>query len=274
MKLVVLGFILICTLASSIKMDGHPEQSCWSYVIPILLSLHFLYYAFPSLCICYYVIVHYPYHEGYKNILEDFLEKFKTIMRTGNDTLGLPVLDPFTLDQLPIAIDEETMKLDALLSNVQVNALSGYDVNKGDLQIIGLKLIVNVSWPLIAASTNYAMKGKVENFEIYGNGEMKISPQGFSLDTEISFTMNGKYLKIKDMKLNIFLRALDFHATGLFDDNDLSELISSLLSDMVPELIENYHDTIVSTIIPIVVDKGNEFLSTKTLAELMALLGL
>lgn len=236
MKLVVLGFTLICTLASAIKMDGH--------------------------------------HEEYKNMLENFLEKFKTIMRTGNDTLGLPVLDPFTLDQLPIAIDEEIIKLDALLSNVRVDALSGYDVNKGELQIIGLKLILNISWPLIAASTNYAMKGKVENFEIYGNGEMKISPQGFSLDTEISFTMNGKYLKIKDMKLNIFLKALDFHATGLFNDNDLSELLSSLISDMVPQLIEDYHDTIVNTIIPIVTDKGNEFLSTKTLAELMKLLGL
>ncbi|GAB1869687.1 Circadian clock-controlled protein [Camponotus japonicus] len=236
MKFVVLGLTLICTLASAIKMDGH--------------------------------------HGGYKNMLEDFLEKFKTIMRTGNDTLGLPVLDPFTLDQLPIAIDEETIKLDALLTNVRVDALSGYDVNKGDLEIIGLKLVLNISWPLIAASTNYSMKGKVENFEIYGNGEMKISPQGFSLDTEISFTMNGKYLKIKDMKLNIFLRALDFHATGLFDDNDLSEFLSNLISDVVPELIEDYHDTIVNRVIPIVMGIGNEFLATKTLMELLELLGL
>lgn len=45
-----------------------------------------------------------------QNMFENFLEKFKTIMRTGNDTLGLPVLDPFTADQIPIAIDEETIK--------------------------------------------------------------------------------------------------------------------------------------------------------------------
>lgn len=39
------------------------EHSFWSYVIPILVSLHFLYYAFPSLCICYYVIVYYQYRK-------------------------------------------------------------------------------------------------------------------------------------------------------------------------------------------------------------------
>lgn len=63
--------------------------------------------------------------------------------------------------------------MDALLTNVKVDGLSAYDVNKGDFKLIGLKLIMNVSWPLIIASTNYAMKGKADNFEIYGKGEMK-----------------------------------------------------------------------------------------------------
>lgn len=37
----------------------------------------------------------------------------------------------------------------------------------------------------------------------------RISPKDFSFETEIAFTMNGKYLKVKNMKLKIFLRALD-----------------------------------------------------------------
>lgn len=50
------------------------------------------------------------YNVTKQNMFEEFLEKFKTIMRTGNDTLGLPVLDPFTVDQVPIAINEEIIK--------------------------------------------------------------------------------------------------------------------------------------------------------------------
>ncbi|CAL1678640.1 unnamed protein product [Lasius platythorax] len=240
MKLVTFGLSLICTLAWAIKINGH----------------------------------HVYAERGMFNVFEDFLEKFKTILQTGNDTLGIPVLDPFTADEIPIAINEEMINLDALLTNVKVDGLSAYDVNKGDFKLIGLKLIMNVSWPLIIASTNYAMEGKADNFEIYGEGEMKISPRDFFLETEIGFTMNGKYLKVKDMKLKIFLRALDFHATGLFDDDELSELLSAVISDMVPQLIEDYHDMITDKLILLVTEKLNAFLSTMTLTELLKLIGL
>lgn len=56
------------------------------------------------------IFVDKTYNALEQNMFEDFLERFKVIMRTGNDTLGLPVLDPFTMDQIPIAIDEDIIK--------------------------------------------------------------------------------------------------------------------------------------------------------------------
>lgn len=79
-----------------------------------------------------------------------------------------------------------TFSLDALLTNVKVDGLSAYDVNKGDFKLIGLKLIMNVSWPLIIASTNYAMEGKADNFEIYGEGEMKWVSANVSFEIDIN----------------------------------------------------------------------------------------
>lgn len=236
-------------------------------------------YGFALICIILAVIIKINGHQIYKerdtyNMFEDFLEKFKTVMKTGNETLGIPVLDPFAAERIPIEIDDDLIKLDGLLTNVKVDGLSAYDVNQGDFKLIGPKLIMNISWPMIAASTNYSIEGKADNFEIYGHGEMKISPRDFFLETEIGFTMNGKYLKVKDMKLKIFLRALDFHATGLFDDDELSELLSALISDMVPQLIQDYHDMITDKAILLVTEKLNAFLSTMTLAELLKLIGI
>lgn len=37
----------------------------------------------------------------------------------------------------------------------------------------------------------------------------RISPQDLSFETEIGFTMNGKYLKVRSMELKIFLKALN-----------------------------------------------------------------
>lgn len=52
------------------------------------------------------------YVDTYKpNIFEEFLEKLRPIMQTGNDTLGIPVLDPFISEQIgPILIDDEMLK--------------------------------------------------------------------------------------------------------------------------------------------------------------------
>lgn len=54
----------------------------------------------------------YVEHDAFgSNVFEEFLEKLKTIMQTGNDTLGIPVLDPFIADQVgPILIDDEMIK--------------------------------------------------------------------------------------------------------------------------------------------------------------------
>lgn len=37
----------------------------------------------------------------------NFLNKLKTILKTGHEKLGLPVLDPFNADQLEIKLNEE-----------------------------------------------------------------------------------------------------------------------------------------------------------------------
>ncbi|XP_029168831.1 uncharacterized protein LOC114938879 [Nylanderia fulva] len=211
---------------------------------------------------------------GTYNMFEDFLEKFKEVLRTGNDTFGIPVLDPFTADELPIAIDEDFLKLDGLLTNVRLEGLSGYDVNSGDFKIAGLKLTMDLSWPSIVASTNYSINGNASNFQIYGHGEMKAAARDFSFEGEVVFGINGEYLKVKSVGMKISLREFEFHATGIYDDDELSELLSAIISDMVPQLIQDYHDTITEIAGLLVIDKLNEFLSTMTLVELLKLIGL
>lgn len=66
------------------------------------------------------------------------------------------------------------VRLDALLTNINVQGISEYDVIDGDFSLAGLKLAMNLSWPRIEARTNYAMNGIVaDSFEISGNGSIK-----------------------------------------------------------------------------------------------------
>ncbi|XP_071571354.1 uncharacterized protein [Temnothorax nylanderi] len=209
-------------------------------------------------------------------MLEDFLKKFKTILKTGNETLGIPILDPFNADRLDIRLNEEKIKLDALLTKANVIGLSEYDIINADYtwSIKEVVLKLHLSWPLsIAASTNYSMNGKVDVFEIYGKGDIKMTAQKFTFDTEINFIMDGGitgHLKVKNMKLKLSLNSLDFHVTGLYDNDELSAVISAVISDMAPELISD--DSIIKEVIPVISNQLDAFLSTMTVFELLKLI--
>lgn len=204
---------------------------------------------------------------------ETFLENLKPIIRNGSDELGLPPLDPFNLKRLPIKINENTVKLDALLTDLYSRGLSEYTVIKGDFVLIGLKIVMSLSWPLVHAKTNYAMKGQVSEFPIYGNGDMKADVKEFSISLEISFKMVGEHLQVKSIVSNMSLKALEFKATGLFDDEEVSDLLSALISDTVPEVINNNPELVKEQLHSIIKQALDSFLSSMTIADLIKLLG-
>lgn len=66
---------------------------------------------------------------------------------------------------------------------------------------------------------------------------------------------------------------MQFKATGLFDDEELSELLSAVISDMVPQLIDDYQDMITEKLNAAIAQVLNDFLSDKTLGDILKLLG-
>ncbi|KAH0950656.1 hypothetical protein HN011_000802 [Eciton burchellii] len=207
------------------------------------------------------------------NKVVKFLEDFKEKMRTGDEALGIPVLDPFFQSELPIKIKEDIITLDALLTNLNVNKLSEYDVLSGNFGIIGLKFNMNLSWPQISASTNYSMTGNVDTFQIYGKGKIDMSAHDFVFGTEIRFKVSGIHLKVKAVKSTVSLKKLNFVATGIFNDEEASELISSIVSSVVPELIDNYQDTITEKINALITKELDAFLADKTISDLLKMFG-
>lgn len=203
-----------------------------------------------------------------------FLEKFKTKLKNGDDKLGLPVLDPFDADRLEIKLNEEMINMDALLTKANAKGLSEYDIIKGEYDM-GKIFVLNLhlSWPLIVASTDYSMKGKISDFEIYGKGDMKMSAHDFSFNTTMEFAIEGGligHLKITDIKLKLSLKSLDFHVTGLYDDDEMSSILSDLISDMAPDVISD--DAVVNELIPFIRKPLDNFLASKTVLELLNLL--
>lgn len=153
-----------------------------------------------------------------------------------------------------------------------MDGLSEYKVIDGDFQVIGMKLNINLSWPLLIASTDYTMKGNVDSYEFYGNGEIDLSARDFILETEIGFAVNEEHFKVRNIKLKLSLRALDFRATGLFNDEEVSDVLSAVISDTGPELFEDAR--IMDTLRRLATKTIDAFLSTNSIGELLEFLGL
>lgn len=60
--------------------------------------------------------------------------------------------------------------------------------------------------------------------------------------------------------------------TGLFNDDEVSDVLSAVISDMAPELLEDV--TLMDRLTFLAIEKIDAFLSTKTFGELLKLLGM
>ncbi|KAL0109682.1 hypothetical protein PUN28_014602 [Cardiocondyla obscurior] len=210
------------------------------------------------------------------DLIEGFLKRFKDVLKTGSDKIGIPVLDPYNSDKLEFNVNEETIKLDALLTNVKVNGLSEYDIINGDfkLDLPNVLLNVQLSWPRISASTGYRMNGKIDMFEIYGDGGIKFAARGLAFKANVTLEIEGGiikgYLKVKDIKLELSLTSLDLTATGLYNNEELSRILSAIISDMAPQLIGE--EIIADKISLFVGNQLDSFLANKTLSDLLDLI--
>ncbi|XP_012541298.2 uncharacterized protein LOC105839498 [Monomorium pharaonis] len=212
-----------------------------------------------------------------KSKLEDALDgPLRDSIRNGDSGLGIPPLDPFIADKLRIKFDEKEFNttVDAQLANVRVDGLSSYKINSASFKLFGLKVHMDLTWPSIVGSTNYSLNGNVLGNEVYGTGKMNGTGHDFRFQINLSFRLKGKHLKVKSISSRVSLRALDFRATGLYNDEEKSKSASLSISNTVPKLIDQKQGTIVNYVNRIITQELNEYLSTITLKELLKKLGL
>ncbi|KYQ47432.1 hypothetical protein ALC60_13553 [Trachymyrmex zeteki] len=173
--------------------------------------------------------------------LKDYLEnKVKPIMQNGDNTLGIPVLDPFVTD-----------KLFGFLSNVNVTGLSAFEINDADFNLLNLVFNLDLNWPSIIARANYFIN-RNNNTEINGKGGTDVAVKDFKFTILVNFKVESGKIQINEIKkMFIGLGAFDFHVTGLYKDDKKNVDLSKMISDTVFKLI-NTNQVIAKTVMNII----------------------
>ena len=204
-------------------------------------------------------------------ILVKVLEKFRAIIKNGNDTLGIPPLDPFKMEHVDLNLKEGGLiELHGALDNLRAHGLSTYIIDKGDLEIIGLLANVSLTWDEIDLMTKYEVtSGKIAEMDIYGSGTLMAVIKGLTVTVDMKIGIKDGKLYAKELILHVHLKGLAFQITGLYDDAEMSKLISSIVSDIAPGLIEDYQDKISQMGSPIVLEVLNKVLKNLSISSIL-----
>ncbi|XP_046486932.1 uncharacterized protein [Neodiprion pinetum] len=206
--------------------------------------------------------------------LVSLVESFQETMKTGDEDLGIPVLEPFEADSIDISIDETSVALDGNLSNLKVAGLSNFSIDTLTFSLIGIRFTFAFTWPSITFSTGYSIEGTVSNdIAVYGNGNATGEITNLVVSGTAALSVSNSYLYIRSLTSEISVEDTEFAITGIWNDDDVSKLIGDVVSDIAPVLVEEYQDEITTAVNEVVTEYANDYLGTMTLADLIGLLG-
>ncbi|XP_033209703.1 uncharacterized protein LOC117168289 [Belonocnema kinseyi] len=210
------------------------------------------------------------------NKFKEVIENFKDILRNGNETFGIPAMDPYKSDPLKLSYKSDKFRGKLNIESVDVFGTSNYVVNKAAFKMVGLKMCLGLRWNKLRGDINaYNFNGILFNLtDVYGKGNAEFTIRDFDVFTSVFLKINPatKKLAIKHIDTQFSLGSFQFYSEGIYNDRDISQVVSAIISDMAPKFIQMYQKELTDVVKEILTDFGNEFLSRKTLKDLLDLI--
>ncbi|XP_067217342.1 uncharacterized protein [Linepithema humile] len=201
--------------------------------------------------------------------LRRFLEKFRTRMYNGIPELGIPPLEPFTLDEIDIDTDNpEIGKVHLVIENLEVRKLSTFLIDRAKLSLIGPTISINISIPEIYAKGYYNISGILgETYLLRSAGPFEVNVRDFRayVNTVLGYA-RGMYLKKFD--LDFSLRAIKIHLKDFMSNEEIGQIMSKVFEELTPEAIDIIKPDILPVIQDYVAGHVNETIHHLTMRDL------
>ncbi|KAJ8674521.1 hypothetical protein QAD02_005783 [Eretmocerus hayati] len=205
--------------------------------------------------------------------LREALEKFKEVMRKGNESLGIPVLDPLKLAHEEFDINDELFNLEGEVNNLFVKGLSDYIVQEADVKLAGWKVTLNLLFTNITGRTSYRIKGQIhKNIPVYGYGNFSFETYDFDFATQAKVKIDFQNKKVSLVSFNstsLSLGKVKVDMSGLYGNDDLAKLVSAVISDIAPDTLVEYQEEVTKKLDQIMLEEGNKFLEKHTFDDLI-----
>lgn len=207
--------------------------------------------------------------------LINLIEKVRVVLENGNETMGIPIMDPLLINHQKISSKSDMFSGDLTLNGLELTGLSNFEIEKAVMSLVGLKTNITLQWPYLKGTVDfYKLKGVLVNFlSVYGEGPMKFVLEDLVFSSNFSVVQKeDKFMKIKGFTSSISIGNSQISIDGLFNDQDLSDVTSAIASDLMSTIVRNYQKRITEIVNGIIITQADQMLSSMTLKDLMAVL--
>jgi hypothetical protein len=140
--------------------------------------------------------------------------------------------------------------------------LQSFQVTYLNFAIVGMRLNLTLDLPKIDFFTDYSLNLLVGNtVPVFGDGNLTIHIEDLEIQATAQANLTGG-ISVQNLELQITIGNATFDLHGLFNDEELSDLISSILNDLAVNLIDENQELITQIISPIAESLINSILAT------------
>ncbi|XP_012252215.2 uncharacterized protein LOC105683856 [Athalia rosae] len=201
------------------------------------------------------------------------VEKLRETLKTGDAEKGIPCLNPLVVDGLQLSLDKDFASFDVNVTDLVINSLTDFEINQLTFSIIGVKFTFSFAWPDLTLGGRYAGNGRIANFiPLYGDGDFFAAVKNIAFSGTVRLSSKNQYLYVKSVDTSVAVGGLKVDVTGILNSDDVSSLISAVISDAIPDLMVDYQSLITGKLNDLIKTTADKYLGTMTLAELLAML--
>ncbi|KRT85933.1 hemolymph juvenile hormone-binding protein, partial [Oryctes borbonicus] len=191
------------------------------------------------------------------------LEEFRRYMITGIPEIGLPILDPLSIERIDLNITNEQLTLVGFVDDVKVKYLSKFRLDHINYKMSQSILELNITFSQLDIKGYYDIDGQVgEMFKFYGKGRFWLHLYGLSIGTISRIRITPSTYPpfyVHSMRITPKLRKLENNFEGLMNNTQTGDTFNKAITRLAPAALDTLwpeiEDKVSAILISIINDK-------------------
>ncbi|XP_046393568.1 uncharacterized protein LOC124161304 [Ischnura elegans] len=209
------------------------------------------------------------------DIIGKAVEKFRSIIKTGDPKLGLPPMDPYVMDHREVELGLDILQGSASVDDMSLTGLASFNTNtlSGSDDPLTASFDVTIPTAVVDAKhykLNVMLGGK---YNIFGEGTMHVDSTNLGIKGDAIGEMDAAtHLQVTSLNLTVSVEAITSNIQGLMNNPDEGAAANDLISEFGPSIVDMYGNKLGNYFGAIIMNIINTKIKDLTLDELLHLI--